>query len=461
MGIFGDIAIKRSFYEGGNRSHGRDFKNANAPFETTASMDRPTLTSRARWLHENNGIMANIDNSIIDNTVGSEGLKLKVKSSNKKINKIIEQLWDKWCQKEFCDISGRLSFGNMQRLVLGQRMMDGEIFIKKILTNNKNNPFSIQLIETDRVSGSLSNMQSLLDAFFVDGITVNDNGKPQKYHFSSTNGAIVDIKAEDIIHYFKMTNRATQYRGITEYKQAIIDLRNFAGYQSAVIKSARARANVAYAIETQDSKGHQIGHQTGQQTASGELLYEINGAVVEYLNPGEKILQLDPSVVGVDYPEFVTAAVRLIAVARQISYELAFRDYSRVNFASARASILQDNKRFDAEQIHLATYFLKPIFLTWLEANVLAGNVQGLSALKYYANQDDFNSYWIPPKRDWVDPLKDIKAFQADLSLNAATLTDYLASKGKDFDDVIDERKEEIRKLKDAGILPKEDKCQK
>jgi len=449
--------ITRGFYEGGSRANSRDFYNANAPFESTASTDRSTLTSRARWLHENNGIMANIDSAIVDNSLGAEGMKLKVKSSNKKLNKIIEKKWEEWCKKEFCDITGRVSFGSMQRMVLSQRMMDGEIFAIKKYTNDRKHPFTLQLLETDRMSASMNSLHSITDANFVDGISVDKNGKPTLYHFSTISGKTIDVKAEHMIHYYKSTNRITQYRGITEYRQAIIDLRNFAGYQTAVIKSARARSNVAYAVETPDAGGHQKGHSFGHETKAKDPLYDINGVVVEYLNPGEKIHTLDPSAVGMDYPDFVTASVRLIAVARQISYELAFRDYSQVNFASARASIIQDNKRFDAEQIHMVTYFLKPVFSEWLEANILAGNIPGLSAARYYQDEDEFKSYWIPPKRDWVDPLKDIRAFEKDLELNAATLTEYLGSKGKDIDDVLEERKEEIQKLRDAGILQEEE----
>ncbi len=397
--------------------------------------------------------MANIDSAIVDNTVGSDGMKLKIKSPSKKINKIIEKKWEQFCKKEFCDVTGRLSFGSMQRLVLAQRMMDGEIFALKKYTKNPQHPFALQLIETDRLGGGMAS----LGENTVDGINVDPFGRPVSYDFTSTGNKKETVSAQHIIHYFKMTNRATQYRGISEYKQAIIDLRNFAGYQSAVIKAARARANVAYVVETNDAAGHQAGHNFNtEKTQANDPLYDINGVMVEYLNPGEKMTKLDPEVVGLDYPKFVTASVRLIAVARQISYELAFRDYSEVNFASARASIIQDNKRFDAEQIHLVTYFLRPVYEEWLEANVLAGNIKGLSATRYYNSNDEFKSFWIPPKRDWVDPLKDIKAFEKDLELNATTLTEYLASKGKDLDDVLEERKDEIAKLKAAGILTEE-----
>jgi len=148
--------------------------------------------------------------------------------------------------------------------------------------------------------------------------------------------------------------------------------------------------------------------------------------------------------------------VRLIAVARNVSYELAFRDYSEVNFSSARASIIQDHKRFSNEQFHITNYFLKPVFKRWLEANVLAGNIKGLDATRYFSNKSDFTPWWIPPKREWVDPLKDIKALEKELDIGLTTLKEAAAARGKDIEDLVAERSEEIKMLKDAGIIADE-----
>jgi len=175
--------------------------------------------------------------------------------------------------------------------------------------------------------------------------------------------------------------------------------------------------------------------------------------MVEYLNPGEKIKTLDPAVVGLDYEKFVKSSVRLIAVARNVSYELAFRDYSEVNFSSARASIIQDHKRFSHEQWHMATYLLTPLFRRWLEANVLAGNIEGLHASRYFSEKRHFTPLWIPPKREWVDPLKDIKALEKELSIGLTTLKEAAAARGKDIEDLVAERSEEMKMLKSAGII--------
>jgi len=444
--FFKNIFVNRVFYEGARKTQNRDFYEANAPFENTASTDRNIIRARARWLHENNGIIAGIDNSIVNNVVGN-GLKLQVKTGDKNLNARIENLWDTWCEKDNCDITKRFHFGDMQRLILAQRMTDGEILIIKKHNKNLKNPFSLQLIESDRVT---SPMQSIsLDDVTVDGLEIDRNGAVIKYYIHQPPSDYIDIKAEDAILYFKVENRASQYRGISEYKQAIIDLRNLAGYQSSLIKNARVRANIGYIVET-DSIASKIGNLTAE---GNDPIEEINGVIVEYLNPGEKIKTLDPAIVGLDYKQFVTIAIRTIAVARQISYELAFRDYSEINFSSARASIIQDHKRFSNEQFHLVTYVLKPVYWDWLESNVYAGNIKGLTASKFNKYRDDFKPLWIPPKREWVDPLKDIKAIEMELDLGLTTLKKVAGSRGDDIEDLIKQRAEEIEMLKKAGII--------
>ncbi len=444
--------VKRGFYEGGKRTQNRDFNNSiNADFETTASLDRDVLRARARWLHENNGIMANIDQAIVNNSVGN-GLKLQVKTKDKNLNGRIEELWKKWCEKEFCDITKRLSFGDMQRLILGQRMMDGEILIVK---RYKDKQLSLQLIEADRIDSSVTSTMKLknIDDVFVDGIVLDSNGAPKSYAIRQPNMRTKPIPAKNIIHYYKIDNRATQYRGISEYKQAIIDLRNFHGYMQAFIKSTRARATIAYMIETYDLEARL---RAQEESLDGDPIEEVNDIIVEYLSPGEKPHLLAANMNGVDHEKFVQSAVRLMAVARQVSYELAFRDYSQVNFSSARASIIQDHKRFSREQIHLVTYVLTPIFMEWLELNVLTGNIKGVSPLAFYENEDEFKPLWIPPKREWVDPLQDIKAIEEELKLGLTTLKQVAGSRGEDIEDLIAQRKEEIQMLKEAGILAEE-----
>ena len=429
---------KRAFYEGGRITKAnRDFWNANAPFETTASPDRDTLRARARWLHENNPIMSNIDKTIVNNVVG-RGIRLQSKTGVKSVDDEIERLWREWEKRENCDLTGRLGFLDLQRLILEQRMVDGEIFVYKKITRDREFPLKLQLIEADRLNKFKS------DWSVIDGVEIDDEGRPVKIHI--VNGdydlklSYVALSAEDVINYYK-AERATQYRGVSEYKQAIIDIKNFSAFQSATIQAARARANIAYYIKQEMVPTLASGTIDDEEF---EKIQEINGVMVHYLRRGEEIGKLDPDVVSGTYGEFVKTVVRMLAVARNVSYELAFRDFSDVNFSSARAAIIQDNKRFDYEQQHIITYLLNPIFETWMDAMVMAGRLKSINPVAYAKERSRFvKPKWVTPAREWVDPLKDMRAIEMELALGLTTKTEVIAGRGKDFEEVLLQQKRE------------------
>jgi len=443
--IHSRITNKRGFYEGGKWSRAnRDFYNATSPFEYTAILDRDTMRARARWLHENNPIMANIDKAILNNVVG-KGIGLQSKTGNKKIDDAIEKRFKHFIDN--CDITGRTNFFDMQMLVLESRMVDGEIFIKKVLTKDG---LKLQLIEADALYSHTNNT----------GMTIDDNGAVTSYHFSKNNTSNVngipntakpvEVPADQIINYFRI-ERPTQYRGISEYKQAILDIKNFSAYQSATVQSARANAEIAYTVESERDSGT-FGHTTVDQ----DEIQEINGLMVYYLKPGEKISKHNNNGAGANYGEFITNTVRMIATARNISYELAFRDYSQVNFASSRASLIQDNKRFDYEQSHLTSYFLNNVFREWLTIEVEQGRIP-INIKKWNSNKDQFiMPRWSYPKREWVDPVKTVVAIEKEIALNLTTISDECAAAGKDFEEILITKQKEKELLKKYGLQQEE-----
>jgi len=424
------ITNKRGFYEGGKKTLvNRDFWNANSPFEETASADRSTMRARARWLRANNPIMANIDDAIVNNVIG-RGIELQSKTGNKKIDDAIEKRFKQWAKN--CDITGRLNFTDIQTLVLENRMVDGEIFIYKKITDEG---LKLQLIEAD----------SLDESKGTSGLTIDELGRVTEYNFKTKNSNIV-IPANNIINYFKI-ERPSQYRGVTEYKQAILDIKNFSAYQSATVKSARANAEIAYVVESdRDADVFSV-----QTTTDGEI-QDINGLMVYYLKGGEKISKHTNDAGSAGYGEFITHTVRTISVARKISYELAFRDYTKVNFASSRASLIQDNKRFDKEQKHITDYVLDNIFAEWLEIEVMQGTLP-INPAKYANDKSKFYApKWSYPKREWVNPQQDMKAIEKEIELNLTSMTDLAHERGRDFEEILKTKQKEKELLLKYGL---------
>jgi len=423
-------AFERGFYEGGKITQtNKDFWNATSDFETTASPDRDRMRARARWLSANNPIMDNIDNAIINNVIGT-GISLQSITGKDKFDKDVEEKFALWAETpSMCDVTGRFTFYDMQRMILKSRMVDGEIYIYKKVTKDG---LKLQLIEADAIDSGRQD----------GGIELDATGVVKTYHFKDIKGVSFSISAEFIINYF-VSDRPSQVRGISEYKQAIVDLKNFSAFQSASIQGARARANIAYAVKTNGSSNLYGGDIKNN-------IQSINGTSVLYLNSGEEVSKLDPDSVATDYVQFSENTIRLIATARKISYELAFRDYSKVNFASSRASLLQDFKRFDQEQLHLIHYILNDVYKTWLTIASLTGEVKASGIKK--APTKWIKPKWILPKRDLVDPLKEITAIEKKIKMGITCESDVANQNGEDYEQILIKKAKEIELKTKYGV---------
>lgn len=439
--------VKASFYEGGRISKvNADFTNAIGTFEDTAVMDRTELLKRARWLHENNPIISNIDETLKNNVIGN-GIKLKSLVADKRIADEIESKYRARMENPNAySLNGRLSGVMAERVIFGARMMDGESIVNYVLTKDKENPLKIQILEASNFDNSK------IGDYIYSGVEVDKNtGKTKKLHFVDEFYNEFSLDAKNTLHIMNVENRASQVRGVSEYKQVILDLKNFMAYNTALIQNARVRANLPYYVTSENPTGNARGNATAIE--ENRQLQMINGLMVHYLNKGEELKQLDPKVTGDNHKDFLMMVIRLIASGRKISYELAFRDYSQVNFASSRASLIQDNKRFDYEQLQHITSFKNPDFEKWLDAMVMSGNMKTIKPSHYFSNKAEYlKKSWIPPAREWVDPLKDISAIKEKLYLGMTTLTREVGKQGLDIEDIIKEKQSEKKLFEDAGL---------
>ena len=81
----------------------------------------------------------------------------------------------------------------------------------------------------------------------------------------------------------------------------------------------------------------------------------------------------------------------------------------QANYSSLRAELVEFRRR--AEQLQhgvIAHQLCRPVWARWLETAVLVGALELPDFARSPARYRPFN--WIPPRWDWVDPLKDIQA---------------------------------------------------
>lgn len=118
--------------------------SADAHFRTELQVHR--FREIARDMDRNDVYVGQLVNRAVDNIVGT-GIKVDPQTGDEGLDRAIEELWEDWTSDpNRCDISGRLDFHQMERLLLRHVLVDGDVFV--ILTDTG----SLQLVEADRVT---------------------------------------------------------------------------------------------------------------------------------------------------------------------------------------------------------------------------------------------------------------------------------------------------------------------
>jgi len=147
------------------------------------------------------------------------------------------------------------------------------------------------------------------------------------------------------------------------------------------------------------------------------------------------------------FSEFV---LRQIGVSMGLPYEQIMKDYSKTNYSSARAALLESWRYFTTRRAWLTTYWAQPVYELWFEEAVNAGLID---APDFYAQRAYYTrAKWIGPGRGWIDPVKEAEAAQVRMATGISTLEAECAEQGMDYNDVIDQRMIEKQRLQEAGL---------
>jgi lambda family phage portal protein len=118
-----------------------------------------------------------------------------------------------------------------------------------------------------------------------------------------------------------------------------------------------------------------------------------------------------------------------------VPYTNVTGDLRQANYSSLREGKLEFRRRIEQLQHGTLVFQLcRPVWQRWLRDAVLAG------ALDLTGFASDPSRYlavkWIPPKWDWVDPLKDRKAEIEAIDAGLKSRSDVIESEGYDAEEV-------------------------
>lgn len=461
---------KQRMYAGAamNRLSG-DWNVLNTSADSEIITSLRVLRARSRALIRDNEYAKSAVRIIKNNVIGSGiGMQAQVKTAGgnlmTKINDMIEDEWEEWCDKDTCDPAGKLCFADIERLALGSIVENGEVVARKVKLpfGKGKTPFAIELIESDRLVDQWSSTRAQNGNMIRMGVEHNSWGRPVAfwlypthpgdYQFSSfVESALLRVPAEDIIHLF-IPERIGQTRGVPWFHATMKRLHNMQGYEEAEIIAARASASIVGIIETPD----QLMPDNEDLLDNGshnEPELNMTPGTFQQLAPGEKFTGFNPSRPNGAMDPFMRYMLRAFATGIGVSYESVSRDYSKSNYSSSRLALLDDRDYWRVLQGWFIRNFRNEIHRQWMDAAVLAGD---LPIMDYYTKPKKYWSVRFKPRGwSWIDPTKEVAAYKeavrAGFMTNSTVIS--LTTEHSDLEDVLKERRRELDMMKDLDLV--------
>jgi lambda family phage portal protein len=431
---------------------------SNMSAELTDRGYRTKIVSRARDMERNSDIVESVVGGIVRNVVGT-GIRLQARVMDKngkadeKLNKQIEELWNEWCMPENCDITGHQSFAELQAMALRRRIVDGEVLTAKVWDKSAGLiPFRLQMLEPDLFDTVSTNSPG--GTIIQSGIELDQYGRPLAYHLYelSPDGYTTlkskRIPAEQIIHMFGKT-RPTQIRGVCELARILNRVRDTGEFLDADLVAARVAACFAAFVTSDDTEGR-LGRMEQAADGSKDRRDTLSPGIIEFLKPGESVEIATPNRTASTAKEYAGLMQRMAGAGMGLSYEIISRDMSQSTYSSARAGNLEDRKTFVPMQNYLKIHFCRPIYAEFMEAAYLSG---ALDIPDFAANKRKYLACeWIAPGWPWVDPKNEVQSAVMSLGSGLTTLAEEAASRGKDWQEQLQQRAREQDFAKTLGL---------
>ena len=409
----GGAAAVRARLEGAMAK--RRLRGWNPPLENINALvasGGPRLLARSRELVVTNGYAANACEAFAANLVG-DGIKPSSLVEDGELRDRIQRLWLAWTDE--ADADGLTDFYGLQAMVAREMFVAGECFVRlrpRRAEDGLRVPLQLQLLQSEMLpfdrTGTAANGNRIRCGIEFDAI-----GRRVAYHFrrrhpgdSTDHGDVIPetvrVPAEDVLHVFRPID-AGQLRGLPHVAPAMVRLYLLDQYDDAELDRKKTAAMFAGFITKTAPEEPLMGEVEPGEDGTG--IASLEPGTLQVLLPGEDVKFSTPADVGGGYEAFQYRTLLNIAASVGLPYHLVTGDVRQANYSSLRAELVEFRRRASQLQHGVIAFQLcRPVWRRWLEAAVLAGELEPRDLAGALPVQ------WIPPRWDWVDPLKDIQA---------------------------------------------------
>jgi lambda family phage portal protein len=447
----------------------RRLRGWNPPLEninTLVASGGPRLLARSRELVVTNGYAANACEAFAANLVG-DGIKPSSLIEDGPIRDSVQRLWLAWTDE--ADADGLTDFFGLQAMVAREMFVAGECFVRLRPRRAEDPgsgpgqvrltvPLQLQLLQSEMLP--FEKMELLPSGNRIRcGIEFDGIGRRVAYHFrrrhpgdSTDQGTVIPetvrVPAADVLHVYRPIDGG-QIRGLPHIAPAMVRLFLLDQYDDAELDRKKTAAMFAGFITKTAPEEPMLGE--AEADPDDAAIASLEPGTMQVLLPGEDVKFSSPADVGGGYEAFQYRTLLSIAASVGLPYHLVTGDVRQANYSSLRAELVEFRRRVEQLQHGVIAHQLcRPVWARWMETAVLAGalDLPGYSSAprRYRAVQ------WIPPRWEWVDPLKDIQAQVLAMEAGITSRRKVVEATGYDVEEVDRENATDAARVAALGL---------
>lgn len=404
------------------------------------------LISRHQDLVDNNPWCKRAIEVIVGNWIGDGiiGAPIVDAGRGRRVGEAYGQMWQRWVEGTACDFYARQNFYGLQELVGRTVATRGSVLVRR-RTRAENldlglPPVQVQVMEPDWLDTGKDNGGSI-----VGGKQYSEEGRfegywllpmhPGENDFRGVRGVRYQsefIPAADMLHIFE-SRRPHQYTGIPWGSAILLTARDLDDVHGAEILKQKI-ASCFVGVEYDDDPD-------GTDT-SEPLPDKLEPGAIERLKPGKQMTFSSPPR-SESYGDLTNISLHAIAAGYGISYESLTGILSEVNFSSARMGWIEFHRNVARWRWNIAVpQLLEPVHAWFNESARLVNMARSQQRM-----------VWTPPRRELIDPTREIPALIKSIRGGLMTLSEVQRSLGYIPEEIAAEFKADMERIDNYGLV--------
>ena len=439
--------LKRSYYAANTSRLFADYVDSQRSADSELHPVISRIRARSRDLARNNEYARRYLNLLKTNVVGQHGFKLQVKALDPRGtldtdgNSAIETAFKAWGKRGNCTADGKMSWVDVQKMVMEGLARDGEVFIIKHRGNSFHDTFALEFIEPDQVDEEknerLDNGREIRM-----GVELDKFRRPTAYHLLTSHPGDYDfasmvkspkhkrVPADKVIHIF-MPLRAGQTRGEPWMSPAMASIKQLDGWREASIVAARMGASKMGFFTSPAGDGFVADEMDGHVP-----IIDAQPGTFHQLPTGVNFETFDPQYPTSEFDSFHKSVLKGVASALGVSYTSLANDLEATSYSSIRQGALEERDFYRNIQQIMIDHFVRPVYEAWLGAAMEVETVfMPIATFDKFTVASEFRGRaW-----SWVDPMKEMNAAILGMKNGVISLQDVASQYGKDTEELLAE----------------------